>query len=144
MHRSGCVLQCGVLHERACSRNDQVLLGLIDYAGLCAICGGRFECRSIKEYVERQGICWGCCFENKIKIAAETLYQLVCAIPQTERDREEIYPADFRYPRVPPWPEEEMRWPGLGLRDYSQTKKLLFKYGRYETVIHSRGSAYCL
>src|SRR6516225_1000019 len=67
----------------------------------CAACGGRFECRSIKEYVERQGVCWGCGIENKIKIAAETLYHLVCAIPQTERDRLEIYPADWSTAFIP-------------------------------------------
>jgi hypothetical protein len=97
----------------------------------CAICGAHFECRSIKEYVERQGICWGCGFENKIKIAAETLYHLVCAIPQWERDREEIYPADFRYPRIRLWPKDKEPLPGLGLRDYAEPTKLLDKYRRY-------------
>jgi hypothetical protein len=98
----------------------------------CAVCGARFECRSIKEYAERRGICWGCGFENKIKIAAETLYHLICAIPQTERDRQEIYPGDFRCP-VSVWREEDKEGlPGLGLRDYAQPTRLLTKFGRYE------------
>ena len=53
---------------------------------------GRFECRSIKEYVERQGICWGCCFENKIKIAAETLYQLAPFLRRSATGRKSIPP----------------------------------------------------
>src|SRR5690349_20171069 len=58
----------------------------------CAACKRHFECRSIKEYVDRRGYCWGCGFENKIKLAAGTLHNLVRAIPRAERDREEIYP----------------------------------------------------
>ena len=131
----------------------------------CTICGGRFECRSIKEYVERQGICWGCGFENKIKIAAETLYHLVCAIPRAERDSEEIYPDDFRKVLIPlplqsnwNWRELERRYregmlpcgvssgallgrDSLGLRDYAEPARLLFKYGRYELATRQKAAS---
>jgi hypothetical protein len=71
----------------------------------------------------------------KLRIHAETFYHLIDAIPQWERDRDEIYPADFRYPDAPLWWEEyKERLPGLGLRDYSISKKLLFKSGQYERV----------
>ena len=55
-----------------------------------------------------------------VSIAAETLYHLIDMIPQLERDREQIYPADFRAPQIPLWRPDVARRPGLGLRDYSE------------------------
>ncbi len=119
----------------------------------CVVCRERFECRSIDDYVRRQyylgphkrgkarHVCWGCSAETKIKMAAGTLYHLVRAIPLVERDRQEIYPADFRYPRIPLWREEKMRLPGLGLSDYADPAKLLFKFGRYEPVIRQKAAS---
>ena len=119
----------------------------------CVICGGVFLCRNIEEYVQRQHylgpdkkgnirhVCWGCGLEDKLKVVSGTLYQLVCAIPQAERDREEIYPADFRYPRIPLWREEKLRLPGLGLRDYSEPARLFSKYGRYELVTRQKATS---
>jgi hypothetical protein len=107
----------------------------------CAVCGGSFLCRNIEQFVERQyylgpdkrgnarHVCSECGFENKVKSAAETLYHLINAIPVAERDREEVYPDDFRYPRVPLWRAEKMRWPGLALRDYAEPARLLTKFG---------------
>jgi hypothetical protein len=89
----------------------------------------------------------------KLKIHAGTLYHLIDAIPQAERDAQEIYPGDFRKGRIPApphtnWNARKLEWwralgwnlVGIGekktfdLKDYSQSKELLFKQGRRETV----------
>src|ERR1700739_1627537 len=79
----------------------------------CVICGESFLCRGIEEYVRRQyylgpdkdgnvrHVCWGCDLNNKVKIAAGTLYQLINAVPQAERNWQEILPADFRHALIP-------------------------------------------
>jgi hypothetical protein len=102
----------------------------------CVVCGEGFLCGNIEDYLKRQyylgpdkagnirHVCWGCDLTHKVRVAAGTLYNLVCAIPVSERDRQEIYPAEFRHP---PWfPDslpEKMRLPGLGLRDYAGPSK---------------------
>jgi hypothetical protein len=118
----------------------------------CVICGGIFLCGGIEEYLQRQHylgpdkngnirhVCWGCSLEKKLKITAVTLYQLINALPRAERDRQEIYPADFLYPRIPLWREEKMRLPGIGLRDYSEGTRLLTKYGKYEFAYRQKAS----
>jgi hypothetical protein len=107
----------------------------------CAACGASFLCRNIEQYVERlyylgpdkrgnaRHVCSECGLENKVKIAAETLYHLINAIPVAERDREEVYPNDFRYPWVRLWRTEKMRWPGLALRDYAEPARFLTRFG---------------
>jgi hypothetical protein len=86
-------------------------------------------------------VCRGCDIGNKVKVAAGTLYQLVRAVPVAERDRNEIYPADFRYPQIPLWREEKMRLPGLGLRDYASLGRLLLRSGSYEVVIRQKAAS---
>jgi hypothetical protein len=119
----------------------------------CVICGEGFLCRNIEQYIQRQyylgpdkkgdirHVCWGCDLTNKVKVAAATLYQLIDAIPVVERDREEIYPTDFRAPQIPLWRAEKMRLHGLGLRDYSEPTKLLDRFGRYEPVIRQKAAS---
>jgi hypothetical protein len=102
----------------------------------CVVCGEFFLCANIDEYLRRQyylgpdkngnirHFCWACDLTHKVRVAAGTLYNLVCAIPVAERDRQEIYPAEFRYPPwFPDWLPEKMRLPGLGLRDYAEPSK---------------------
>jgi hypothetical protein len=95
----------------------------------CVICGEGFLCRNIEDYIQRQyyrgrdktgevrHVCWGCGLDHRLKLATATLYRLVCAIPVAERDRNEIYPADFRTARIPLWREDNARLPSL--RDYA-------------------------
>jgi hypothetical protein len=55
-------------------------------------------------------------------------------VPVAERDRQEIYPSDFRAPQIPLWRKEKMRFSGLGLRDYAEPAKFLSKLlGRSES-----------
>jgi hypothetical protein len=77
----------------------------------------------------------------KLKIHSETLYHLICAISVAERDREKIYPDDFRYPRVPLWREEKAHWPDLGLRDCTEITKLLFKHGGYQREFRQKAAS---
>jgi hypothetical protein len=49
-------------------------------------------------------VCWGCDLDSKVKIAARTLYHLVCAIPVVVRDRNEIYPNEIPVSGFPDWP----------------------------------------
>lgn len=118
----------------------------------CVVCGEFFLCGNIEDYLKRQyylgpknghirHVCWDCDLTHKVRAAAAKLYNLVCAISTFARDQQEIYPADFRYPRVPPWRQEKMRLPGLGLRDYSEPAKLLTKFGRYDSVIRQRAAS---
>jgi hypothetical protein len=102
--------------------------------------------------------------DKLVEIAGETLYHLICAIPLLERDGQEIYPADFSVAFVPlhqqtnwpwRWADECVRageqcgvgvWaaPGydtLGLHDYSEPVRLLFKYGRYELVTRQKAAS---
>jgi hypothetical protein len=142
----------------------------------CVICGGGFLCRGIEEYIQRQyyfgpdkkgdipHVCSGCGLKNKLKIAAGTLYQLINALPQAERDWQEIFPADFRRALIPlpqqtsfGWTRfEEWRREGvllcgmsaraatgqdsLGLRDYSEGTRLLTKYSKYEFAYRQKAS----
>jgi hypothetical protein len=131
----------------------------------CAVCGWSFLCRNIEQYVGRQyylgpdkrgnvrHVCYECGLENKVKLAAGTLYHLIDAVPRAERDSLEIYPGDWREALVPrrlktgwDWRKLE-EWVALGrnmigvgeantfgIGDYSISKKLLFKSGRYETL----------
>jgi hypothetical protein len=78
----------------------------------CKVCGHGFECGTINELLQRGNVCYGCDAGNIIKRTAETLFHLVSAIPQWERDQLGIYPADFRYPRQPIWRQEKMVLPG--------------------------------
>jgi hypothetical protein len=102
----------------------------------CVVCGEGFLCRNIDEYLRRQyylgpdkkgnirHVCWACDLTHKVRVAAGTLYNLVCAVPVSERDRQEIYPAEFRHPLwFPDSLPEKMRLPGLGLRDYAEPSK---------------------
>jgi hypothetical protein len=118
----------------------------------CVVCGEFFQCGNIEDYLKRQyylgpkngrirHVCWACSAENKIKVAAGTLYHLVCAVPVAERDRQEIYPAVFPYPRIPLWHEAKMRMPGLGLRDYAEPTRLLSKFGRHDPVIRQQAAS---
>jgi hypothetical protein len=78
---------------------------------------------------------------DKVKVAAGTLYHLIDAVPQWERDCEEIYPGDFRKARIPRplrtnWNADKLEWwrqlgwgrytakETFGLKDYSQPVKL--------------------
>ena len=72
----------------------------------------------------------------KIKVAAGTLYHLVDAIPEWERDSHGIYPGE----RII-LPLRKQRLPGLGLRVYSERTKLLFKNGRYEFVTRQKAAS---
>jgi hypothetical protein len=79
----------------------------------CAVCGWSFLCRNIEQYVGRQyylgpdkrgnvrHVCCECGLENKVKLAAGTLYHLIDAVPRAERDSLEIYPGDWREALVP-------------------------------------------
>jgi hypothetical protein len=119
----------------------------------CVVCGKGFLCANIEDYLRRQyylgrdkngeprHVCRGCDLAHKIRAAAGRLYNLVVAIPVVERDRQEIYPADFRYPRIPLWYEDKMRFPGEGLRDYAESTKLLSKFGRYDPVIRQKAAS---
>jgi len=98
-------------------------------------------------------VCRECGLENKVKLAAGKLYHLIDAIPQAARDSLEIYPGDWRKALVPrplrtgwDWRKLE-EWVALGwnmmgvgeantfgIGDYSISKRLLFKSGRYETL----------
>jgi hypothetical protein len=107
----------------------------------CVVCGERFMCRSIEDYVRRQyylgpakdgtirHVCSGCSLDHKVKVAARTLYHLISAIPVAVRDRNEIYPDE-----IPVRPEGNTSPPGLGLSDYREPARLLSKFGRYELV----------
>ena len=129
----------------------------------CVVCGHHFLCQGIDEYLRRQNVCYGCDLRNKVKTAAGNLFQLISAIPQAERDRLEIYPADFRTALIPlpqqsnwGWRTfEEWRREGvilcgisaksatgqdtLGLRDYSEGTRLLNKFGKYEFAYRQKG-----
>ena len=131
----------------------------------CAICGDRFECRSIKECVERRGVCWGCSLENKVRIASRRLYHLICAIPRPERDHEEIYPAHWATAFIPLSQRSNWGWrqfeewyregvilcsisarsatgrDTLGLRDYSEPTRLLTKFGKYEFAYRQKAAS---
>jgi hypothetical protein len=110
-------------------------------------------CRSIGEYVRRQyylgpdragnvrHVCWGCNLGNKLKIASQWLYRLIEAIPVWERNREEIYPHDFRAPQVPLWRMEKMRLPGLGLRDYAEITELRLRLGGLERAFRQKAAS---
>jgi hypothetical protein len=115
----------------------------------CAVCGEHFLCRGIEQYLRRQyylgpdkdgnvqHVCWSCDLPNKVKIAAGTLYHLISAIPQAERDRNEIYPGDFCKARIAPPPHD---WRGPSdLRDYSEPTRLLNKFGKYEFAYRQMG-----
>jgi hypothetical protein len=72
-----------------------------------------FLCRGIEEYLGRRyylgpdkrgnirHVCWGCNLKSKIRLAAGTLYHLINALPQAERDWQEIFPANFRHAPIP-------------------------------------------
>jgi len=77
----------------------------------------------------------------KLKLHSATLYHLIRAVPAWERDREEVYPNDFRYPRVPLWRMEKMRWPGLGLRDYAEITELRLRLGGFERDFRQRAAS---
>jgi hypothetical protein len=114
----------------------------------CVVCGEGFLCRSIEDYVRRQyylgpdkngkprHVCWGCDLDSKVKIAARTLYHLVCAIPVVVRDRNEIYPNE-----IPVRPEANMWLSGLALNDYAGPARLLTKFGGYELVIRQKAAS---
>jgi hypothetical protein len=114
----------------------------------CVVCGERFMCRSIEDYIRRQyylgpdkdgairHVCWGCSLDQKVKVAARTLYHLVCAIPVAERDSNEIYPAE-----IPVRLGENMWLPGLGLNDYAEPARLLSRFGRYELVARPKAAS---
>jgi hypothetical protein len=88
----------------------------------CVVCGERFMCRSIEDYIRRQyylgpdkkgdirHVCWGCDLTNKVKVTATTLYQLIDAIPRAERDWQEIFPTDFRHALIPPRQRSNFGW----------------------------------
>jgi hypothetical protein len=82
----------------------------------CVVCGGHFLCRGIDEYLQRNHVCQGCDLNNKIGRAVGTLFHLVSAIPQWERDRAGIYPNNFLYSRPPRWRQEKMVLPGPAYR----------------------------
>jgi hypothetical protein len=114
----------------------------------CVVCGERFMCRSIEDYLQRRyylgpakdgairHVCWGCSLDLLVKVAARTLYHLVCAIPVAERDSNEIYPAE-----IPVRLEENMWLPGLGLNDYAEPARLLSRFGRYELVARQKAAS---
>jgi hypothetical protein len=127
----------------------------------CVICGEIFLCRGIEEYLGRRyylgpdkrgnirHVCWGCNLKSKIRLAAGTLYHLINALPQAERDWQEIFPANFRHAPIPlpeqtsfgwrtfeQWRSEGVLLCGMsaksatgqdsqGLRDYSEGARLL-------------------
>jgi hypothetical protein len=79
--------------------------------------------------------------EGKVAVAAGTLYHLIAAIPQWERDGQEIYPGDFRKARIPRplrtnWAADKLEWwralgwgrytakETFGLKDYSESVRL--------------------
>ena len=129
----------------------------------CVVCGEHFLCQGIDEYLNRQNVCYGCDLHNKVKVSAGTLFQLISAIPEAERDRLEIYPADFGTALIPlplqsnwGWRTfEEWRREGvvlcgigarsatgqdtLGLPDYSEGTRLLNKFGKYEFAYRQMG-----
>ena len=84
----------------------------------CVVCGEHFLCTGIDQYLQRQHyggghVCYGCDLKNKVRLSAASLFHLISAIPQAERDQAGIYPNDFRFPRLPLWREEKMLWPGV-------------------------------
>jgi hypothetical protein len=139
----------------------------------CAVCRETFLCRSIGEYVRRQyylgpdkagnvrHVCWSCGLENKVSLAAGTLYHLIEAIPVWERDRHEIYPGDYRRASIPRpqrtnWAAGTLErwfregWPHyglpsaispLGIRDYAEPTKLRTRYGRYEHAYRQKAAS---
>jgi hypothetical protein len=114
----------------------------------CVVCGEGFLCGNIEDYLKRQyylgpdkagnirHVCWGCDLTHKVRVAAGTLYNLVCAIPVAERDGNEIYPNE-----IPVRPEEKTRQPGCGLSDYAGPARLLTKFGRHELVIRQNAGS---
>jgi len=114
----------------------------------CVVCGEHFLCRGIEEYLQRkhyrpdkdgnvQHVCWGCDLQDIVGRAAETLFHLISAVPQWERDSQKIYPGHFCKARItpPPW---DWRTP-YGLRDYSEPTRLLSKFGEYEFAYRQIG-----
>jgi hypothetical protein len=72
---------------------------------------------------------------------AAALFHRIEAISTVERDRQGIYPDDFRHPRVPLWRMEKMWLLGLGLRDYSEPITLLTKFGTLERDWRQKAAA---
>jgi hypothetical protein len=116
--------------------NREVEKNLFPVKCQCKFCGHKFECGTIDQLLQRSNVCYGCDLKNKVEIAAETLFHLISAIPQAERDAQEIYPGDFRKAQITP--EHDWRFP-YGLRDYSEPTKLLNKFGQYEFAIRQKG-----
>jgi hypothetical protein len=101
------------------------------------------------------------------KRVASLLHYAVELVPIVERDREEIYPADFSTARIPlpqrtNWRADKLeRWrrqgmllcgissraalglDGLHLRNYSEPARLLTKFGRCELVSRQKGGHVC-
>jgi hypothetical protein len=114
----------------------------------CAVCGEVFLCGGIEQCLRRQyyrgpdkngvrHVCGGCDLENKLRVAAGTLFHLISAVPQAERDRNEIYPGEFRG-KIPLQPDFNWRSP-VALRDYSEGTRLLNKFGQYEFAYRQLG-----
>jgi hypothetical protein len=143
----------------------------------CTVCGEVFLCGGIEQYLQRQyycgpdrdgnirHVCWGCDLQSKVKIGSGNLFHLISAIPQAERDRYEIYPADFRTALIPlplqsnwgwrtfdEWCRQGVVLCGIsdksatgqdswGLRDYSEGTKFLTKFGKYEFAYRQKATA---
>jgi len=100
-----------------------------------------------------------------LRYSAGTLFHLIDAIPQVERDRYEIYPADFRtalislrlqsnwdWRTLDRWLEQGIVLCGmsartaagidtLGLHDYSEPTRLLTKFKRYEFAYRQKAAS---
>jgi hypothetical protein len=136
----------------------------------CVVCGEHFLCRGIDQYLQRQHyggghVCYGCDLKNKVRLWAASLFHLISAIPQAERDRDEIYPADFRTALIPlplqsnwgwrrfeEWHRQGVVLCGIsdksatgqdswGLRDYSEPTRLLNKFVKYEFAYRQKAVA---
>ncbi|MGC2076551.1 MAG: hypothetical protein WA728_11070, partial [Xanthobacteraceae bacterium] len=69
-----------------------------------------------------------------LRYTAGTLFRLIEAIPQVERDQLEIYPTDFRGPqRSFRYRATKEYWP-RHIRDYAEPTKLLLKSGEYKSA----------
>ena len=90
----------------------------------CAICGEPFLCKSIDEYMRRGNVCRGCDLKNRVQKAAGVLYELIKAIPQTERDLSGISPAEFEKAIIPrAWREyRERRASGSPIKPLAQAR----------------------
>jgi hypothetical protein len=132
-------------------RGRYLMAGLSPSAELAELSQLARLARSGEELLSPQEV-----LKGKVRVAAGTLYHLVTAIPQSERDALEIYPGDFRnYPGhrtvfIPQllktnWNADKLEWwrvlgwgrrkekETFGIKDYSQPVRLLLN-GRYLTV----------